>query len=157
MGENVRQPISGKLSHNTRLPRRMQTSSSVLQAVTEGLGKVLEAVATATVVIGLVQQHHTKVIQPQVQASPGEAAACTSGLTVLIKATEERVLAALQAALNAFSGNIETVCSASSTDSCRRCSDNLPLRACMSCCMTSTKSAVLPVSKQHYSCMTFIL
>ena len=74
----------------------------MLQAVREGLGKVLEAVGTATVVIGLVQQHHNKVIQPQVEASTGEAAACTSGLSALVKATEERVLTSLQAALNAL-------------------------------------------------------
>lgn len=74
----------------------------MLQAVREGLGKVLEAVGTATAVIGLVQQHHTKVIQPQVEASTGEAAACSSGLAAVIKTTEERVLTSLQAALNAI-------------------------------------------------------
>ena len=73
-----------------------------MQAVKEGLGKVLEAVGTTTVVIGLLQQHHIKVIQPHVAASTGDASACNSGLTALIKATEERVLTALQAALNAF-------------------------------------------------------
>ena len=77
-------------------------AASLLQAVREGLGKVLEAVGTATVFIGLVQQHFTKVIQPQVEASTGEAAACNSGLSALVKATEERVLTSLQAALNAL-------------------------------------------------------
>ena len=55
-------------------------AASLLQAVREGLGKVLEAVGTATVFIGLVQQHFTKVIQPQVEASTGDAAACNSVL-----------------------------------------------------------------------------
>lgn len=76
-------------------------------AVREGLGKVLEAVGTATVVIGLVQQHFTKVIQPQVEASTGEAAACNSGLSAFVKATEERVLTSLQAALNALLAQVD--------------------------------------------------
>ena len=74
----------------------------MLQASNEGLGRVLDAVATATVIIGLLQQHHVKVIQPHVEASAAESAACSNGMSALIKSVEERVLASLQAALNAF-------------------------------------------------------
>ena len=68
----------------------------------EGLGRVLDAIGTATIVIGMIQQHYSKVVQPQVQASAGETTACTSALAGLVKSTEERVLACLQSALNAF-------------------------------------------------------
>ena len=72
------------------------------QASSEGLGRVLDAVATATIIIGLLQQHQIKVIQPHVEASAAELAACSNGMSALIKSVEERVLACLQAALNAF-------------------------------------------------------
>ena len=57
---------------------------------------------TVSVIIGLVQQHHVKVIQPRVEASGAEAAACNAGLTGLTKSVEDRVLASLQAGLTAF-------------------------------------------------------
>lgn len=76
------------------------------QAVAEGLGRVLDAIGTATLVIGMIQQHHTKVIQPQVQASAGETKACSSALAGLVRSTEERVLACLQSALNAFCAQV---------------------------------------------------
>lgn len=72
------------------------------QAAAEGVGKVLDAIGTATIIIGMVQQHHAKAIQPQVQASAGEANACSSALAGLVKSTEDRVLACLQTAINAF-------------------------------------------------------
>ncbi len=63
----------------------------VLQASSEGVGRVLDAVGTASVIIGLLQQHHAKVIQPRVEASAAEAAACAAGLSALIKTVEESV------------------------------------------------------------------
>ena len=74
----------------------------LVQASSEGVGRVLDGVGTASVIIGLLQQHHVKVIQPRVEASGAEASACTAGLSAVIKSVEERVLASLQAALNAF-------------------------------------------------------
>ena len=77
-------------------------SPSRLQASGEGMGRVLDAVATASIIVGLLQQHHMKVIQPRVETSPAEAGACSAALSACMKSVEERVLAALQAALNAF-------------------------------------------------------
>ena len=82
----------------------------VLQASNEGLGRVLDAVATATVVIGLLQQHHVKVIQPRVEASAAELTACSNGMSAVIKSVEDRVLASLQAALNAFFAQVCCSC-----------------------------------------------
>ena len=74
----------------------------MLQASSEGLGRILDAVGTVSVIVGLVQQHHVKVIQLRVEASGAEAAACNAGLTGLTKSVEDRVLASLQAGLTAF-------------------------------------------------------
>ena len=63
---------------------------------------MLDAVGSVSVIIGLVQQHHVKVIQPRVEASGAEAAACNAGLSGLTKILEDRVLASLQAGLTAF-------------------------------------------------------
>ena len=63
---------------------------------------MLDAVGGVSVIIGMVQQHHAKVIHPRVEASGAEAAACSTGLSALIKTVEERVLSSLQAALTAF-------------------------------------------------------
>lgn len=83
---------------------------SLLQAVTEGLGRVLDAIGTATIVIGMIKQHHGKVIQPQLQSSAGEAAACSSALSGLVRSVEERVLTCLQQALNAFLSQVHPQC-----------------------------------------------
>ena len=80
----------------------------MLQAVAEGLGRVLDAIGTTTIVITMIQQHHSKVIQPQVQSSAGETAACSAALAGLVRSVEERVLSCLQQALNAFFSQVST-------------------------------------------------
>ncbi|DBB07800.1 TPA: hypothetical protein ACH3X3_009214 [Trebouxia sp. C0006] len=76
-------------------------------ASSEGLGRILDAMGTVSVIIGLVQQHHVKVIQPRVEASGAEAAACNAGLTGVTKSVEDRVLASLQAGLTAFFAQVD--------------------------------------------------
>ena len=81
----------------------------MLQASSEGLGRILDAVGTVSVIIGLVQQHHVKVIQPRVEASGAEAAACNAGLTGVTKSVEDRVLASLQAGLTGFFAQVASM------------------------------------------------
>lgn len=81
----------------------------MLQASNDGLGRGLDAVATATVIIELLQQHHVKVIQPHVTQSPSESNACSTGLATLIRSVEERVLASMQAILNAFFAQVHSI------------------------------------------------
>ena len=85
----------------------------MLQASSEGLGRGLDAVATATVIIELLQQHHLKVIQPHVDSSPSESNACSTGLATLIRSVEERVLASMQAILSAFFAQVHSRCMSS--------------------------------------------
>lgn len=86
---------------------------------------MLDAIGTATIVIGMIQQHHSRVVQPQVQASLGETSACSSALAGLVRSTEERVLACLQAALNAFFMQVRlatrNTCAALLSDVCQAC------------------------------------
>ncbi len=81
----------------------------MLQASSEGLGRILDAVGTVSVIIGLVQQHHVKIIQPRVEVSGAEAAACNAGLSGLTKTVEDRVLSSLQAGLTAFFAQVASV------------------------------------------------
>ena len=75
-----------------------------MQAASEGVGRVLEAVGAASGIVRQLQQHYAKCISPRVEESAAEAAACATGLAALVRAVEERVLAALQASLAAFFG-----------------------------------------------------
>ena len=68
------------------------------------MGRVLEAVGAASGIVRQLQQHYAKCIAPRVEESAAEASACATGLAALVRAVEERVLAALQASLTAFFG-----------------------------------------------------
>lgn len=86
-----------------------------LQASSEVLGRGLDAVATVTIIIGLLQQHHIKVIQPHVESSASDSTACINGLATLIRSVEDRVLASMQAILNAFFAQVHCSCMCSQT------------------------------------------
>jgi len=72
------------------------------QAASDGVGRVLEAVGAASGIVRQLQQHYARAVAPRVEESAAEAAACATGLASLVRAVEERVLAALQASLSAF-------------------------------------------------------
>lgn len=66
------------------------------------MGRVLDAVSSASGIIRALQQHYAREIEPRVEAAPVEASACATGLAALVRAVERQVLNALQAALNSF-------------------------------------------------------
>ena len=92
---------------------------------------MLDAIGTATIVIGMIQQHHSKVVQPQVQASPGETSACSTALAGLVRSTEERVLACLQAALNAFFLQVRLATRNTCADVCQARCLNMDFNTCV--------------------------
>lgn len=49
-----------------------------------------------------------QVVEKRVQGSAPDAAACAAGLTGMVRATEERILTSLQAAITAFFGQVGT-------------------------------------------------
>ena len=105
-----------------------QSQWTVLQASSDGLGRGLDAVATATVIIGLLQQHHVKVIQPHVTQSPSEWNACSTGLASLIRSVEERVLASMQAILNAFFAQVHSRTCLACLHPCKPSTSMLPVQ-----------------------------
>ncbi|KAK9823591.1 hypothetical protein WJX72_004079 [[Myrmecia] bisecta] len=86
---------------------RSAISKAAFTVTQEGLGKVLEAIGVATAIIKLLQQHYTKSIEPAVDDVLAESVSCSTGMAALIRAVEERVLATLQSALNAFFAQVD--------------------------------------------------
>jgi hypothetical protein len=82
--------------------RRLTGCRRARQAASDGVGRVLEAVGAASGIVRQLQQHYARAVAPRVEESAAEAAACATGLASLVRAVEERVLAALQASLSAF-------------------------------------------------------
>jgi hypothetical protein len=87
----------------TPAPARQRSRSTLLQAAQASLGDSLGAMLRAVSLVGsmarALQAHYQRVIVPHVAGSAAEARACSAGLAALVKAADERVLAALQRTL----------------------------------------------------------
>ncbi|KAG2485232.1 hypothetical protein HYH03_016018 [Edaphochlamys debaryana] len=89
------------------------TRSGAAQAaqtyVSARVGPVLAAIATATRVVGRLQEHHTQAILPALGGAPAEAGACASGLGLAVRAVEASCLGVLQALVDMLAVQFEKV------------------------------------------------
>ena len=64
----------------------------------------------ASGLVQLLQQHYRSVVEPAVEVSPQDSGSCATGLTALTRAGEDRVTAALAAALSYLASQVRRCC-----------------------------------------------
>lgn len=86
---------------------RSALQQAALLALGDSLGRVLGAVSTVGSIVAAVKSQYERVVLPHVVGSAGEARVCSAGLAALVKAADERVLAALQRTLTLLFNQVQ--------------------------------------------------